>query len=278
MNLLNVALICFFLLANTNPRTSRQKNNHGVSGKPAIATSAMAAPKCDADSRTPDGSRDEQRQGEPQAVRVVPAPNKSWSDWIIFAGNVLLVLVGGAGVIVAIKTLGFIENQTKAIKKQADHMVQSERPFLMVEVMGDEDAASFKVSNRGRSPAKVLFMDRSLSPTYLSVGEMPPPVPEYGQPYRNIVDPAIAAEPVDAVWIAHNTHIYIGTVTPKSELQMLRESLSPGDQIGSSAIWHFGVIVYKGLFGDSYYESRYCYRLLDNQWVMLGPYGYNEYK
>ncbi|HTF69148.1 MAG TPA: hypothetical protein VK638_41355 [Edaphobacter sp.] len=190
------------------------------------------------------------------------------------APNIALFVIGFAGTLLALCTLRRVEKQTIAIEKQTKHLVESERPFLMVEVIGDENHASFRVCNRGKSPAKILFMDRMLNATYLPIGEKLPLVPEYGQQYHNIF---IGAEPVNAEWVSPRGHTFIGSVSPKGEIATLR-SYSSANPLAPSAVWHFGAIIYKGLFSDMLYESRYCYRLLDNHWRMLGPYGYNEYK
>lgn len=278
MNLVNVAVVSFALVAYSNQQKINQQNNAPSGNHPSVVVPTSTLPQQNGSASIPDHTQAKTEKAEPQSVQITSVPDKAFSDWFIFGGNILLVIVGIGGVAIGVCTLRHIGIQTVAIKKQAEHMVESERPFLMVQVLGDENQASFKVSNCGRSPAKILYIDRMLSPTYLPAGENPPPTPEYGHLYRNVVGPSGDADPVNAEWVANDGHTFIGIVSPMSELATLRASLPPQNRIEPCAVWHFGVIVYKGLFGTKLYESRYCYRLLDNQWVMLGPYGYNEYK
>jgi len=133
----------------------------------------------------------------------------------------------------------------------------------------------FKICNRGRSPAKVLFWDRALLQTILPLGQKLPVTPEYGEQYVNVRSGT--AEPVNAVWIAPDEQTFIGTYQAKQVLSMFPDE-EKAVRESTSQLWQFGVVVYKGLFGDSMYESRYCYRLGNNSWHMVGPFGYNEYK
>ena len=200
-------------------------------------------------------------------------PDKTWSDWVVFGGNILLVIVGAGGVIVAVCTLRHIENQTVAIKKQAEHMVESERPFLMIEVRGDANSVTFRIWNRGKSPAKILYLDKFLMPEILPIGEKLPVIPEYGPAYENA---KAGAELVNPDWIAPGENLYVGSYCAKGELAMIPENDRSVRQ-GSHLLWIYNAILYKGLFSEKTYESRYCYRLGNGSWHMLGPYGYNEY-
>lgn len=206
-------------------------------------------------------------------MRIISVPERGWPDWIIFAGNLVLVLVGIGGIVVAVRTLRKIERQTKAIETQAKHMVDSERPFLMIEALGDSTSVSFKLSNRGRSPAKILFMDRALLQTILPITDKLPATPEYERAYHYAVSGE--ADLVNAEWIApegQTSGSYQARATMEMSPELEREVSSSRAQI-----WQYGVVVYRGLFGDGIYESRYCYRLGDNNWHMLGPYEYNKY-
>ena len=188
--------------------------------------------------------------------------------------NIAPFLVGLGGVSAALRTLGKIERQTAATETQARRMVKSERPFLMIEVSGDADSVYFKVWNKGRSPAKILYLDKLISPRILPISEKLPSPPEYGAAYEQS---KAGAEMVNPDWIAPGSYTCTGIYWPRAELATIPED-EQAVSSGSSHLWVFGVVVYRGLFGDESYESRYCYRLGNGSWHMLGPDGYNEYK
>jgi hypothetical protein len=93
----------------------------------------------------------EQAPRDPETVRVI-LPPKDHYDYILFAANILLVIVGFCGVGIGLRTLGWLKVQTIATKdaanaakdgaqaalKQANHMVASERAWVMAELRFQE--------------------------------------------------------------------------------------------------------------------------------------------
>lgn len=225
---------------------------------------------------------------------LASAPHRDLADWIAYGGNLALVCIGIVGVIAAFCTLSFvksqivemrkqrilmnktlmkIERQTAATEKQARHMVESERPFLMIEAIGNVDHMALKVTNKGRSPAKVLYLDPFILPKTVPLGDDLESPPDYGPGYMNC---KAGAELVNPEWIEPEGHTFAGFYRARTELALFPK-MQDEVKSGSVILWVYGVVVYKGLFGDDTYESIYCYRLGSGNWSMLGPYGYNEY-
>jgi hypothetical protein len=105
---------------------------------------------------------------------AAPAP-APWplQDRITWGANVLLALLGYAGIVLAVSVLKKIERQTKygemaalaaqeaaeAALLQAKAIVQAERPWILIHVAPSptiENGFTVIATNRGRSPARVM--------------------------------------------------------------------------------------------------------------------------
>lgn len=105
---------------------------------------------------------------------AAPAP-APWplQDRITWGANVLLALLGYAGIVLAVSVLKKIERQTKygemaalaaqeaaeAALLQAKSIVQAERPWILIHVAPSptvENGFTVIATNRGRSPARVM--------------------------------------------------------------------------------------------------------------------------
>jgi hypothetical protein len=112
----------------------------------------------------------------PHITVATPAPAPApWplQDRIAWGANVLLALLGYAGIVLAVSVLKKIERQTKygetaalaaqeaaeAALLQAKAIVQAERPWILIHVAPSptiENGFTVIATNRGRSPARVM--------------------------------------------------------------------------------------------------------------------------
>jgi hypothetical protein len=193
----------------------------------------------------------------PCVVNVIRTPDRTWFEWVSPATNVLLALVGVVGVFVAISTLRKIERQTAATEKQATHMVESERPFIMVETRG-ERGSEFWMRNVGKSPAQILFLDPILKvgfPEFVQEEQgwpMPNP-PKYGLHYDNP-----NAEQINVQWLGPGDERRFATYS-KNDVDDLPSDLKAEINFGHRRLYMYAAIKYRGKFSSAIYESRFCY-------------------
>lgn len=117
---------------------------------------------------------DEQQQ--PHVIVTLPAqPPAPWllRDRITWGANLVLALLGYAGIMLALSTLKKIERQTRAVEavasaasasaqaalSNAQAIADSGRPWLLIAVEPSpdiENSFSIMATNRGRSPARIV--------------------------------------------------------------------------------------------------------------------------
>lgn len=104
-----------------------------------------------------------------------PAPEPFWplQDRIAWAANLVLAIVGYAGVVLAVSTLKKIERSTRATEAVAEAatrsaeaalltaqaIIESGRPWILISVKPSrtiENSFTVIATNRGRSPAKII--------------------------------------------------------------------------------------------------------------------------
>jgi len=61
---------------------------------------------------------------KPYSIRITALPSKDWADWITWIAGIVLIVIGGAGVYFALRTVSAIEDQGKLMKQQANLMEQ----------------------------------------------------------------------------------------------------------------------------------------------------------
>ena len=103
---------------------------------------------------------------------VLP-PTWSMQDRIAWGANLLLAFVGYAGIMLALRALGKIDRQTKAVEAVAESALQTanaallnaqalldaERPWILISIEpAPQMKNSFRIvaTNRGRSPAEII--------------------------------------------------------------------------------------------------------------------------
>ena len=134
----------------------------------------------------------------PQIIIANPAPAPSpWSlhERILWAANLVLVLVAYVGILLALSLLKKIERQTgyaetaalaaatsaQAALLNAQAIVNSERPWILISVKpsrSEENSFTVTATNRGRTPARIVATAERIQ---IAIDEASlPSTPEYG--------------------------------------------------------------------------------------------------
>jgi len=163
-----------------------------VSSSPTAAPTAAAAPAARTDCEG--GTCDYQ---PPHITIATPAPAPApWplQERIAWGANVLLALLGYAGIMLALSTLRKIERQTKygeaaataageaaqAALLHAQAILHAERPWILITVAPSpsiENGFNVIATNRGRSPARIVA---TADETRIAIDEEHlPGIPEY---------------------------------------------------------------------------------------------------
>jgi len=153
--------------ATAAPRTSTASHSH------ANPTSSPAAVPAGPSTEPDGGAADLQ----PQHITIAtPAPAATpwpWQDRISWAANLVLVVLGYAGILLAVSTLKKIERQTQyseaaaqaaadsaqAALLHAQALERAERPWILVTIEAShrvENRFMVMATNRGRRPARIL--------------------------------------------------------------------------------------------------------------------------
>ena len=113
---------------------------------------------------------------QPRFVVNVPNPPPSpwlWRDQVTWGANLVLVILGYVGVMLALSTLKKVERQTRVAEAMveaaansaqaallhAQAVVDSERPWLVITVepsINNKNAFTVLATNRGRTPARII--------------------------------------------------------------------------------------------------------------------------
>lgn len=267
---------------NTAQNTSKKEANGNDDKKPLLPSRAVVKPNAATPAPKPDAS---EQHGESQqnAVSIVETPSVPvvWTRHEKIAWGVNLALAGFAafGVCIAIKTLKTVKRQTeaamiaaKASLRQANHIVASERAWMLIE--GDPNPGfdswifNFSSKNYGKSPAEILFTDLSFG--VLNIGDDLPEEPSYTKAKdafsnREWVPPQGDTE----VGSFHSYGVFTGEL--KDEFDKIKE--------GRKILWLYGVVRYRDTVSATIHETRFCYwRKVGTGLglIMGGPPGYNQ--
>jgi len=163
------------------------------------------------------------------------------------------------------------EKAADASLGQTSHMVNAERPFLMIEVRGGGFAGyDFWAVNHGKSPAQLLFLNPVPIVSASKFGEELEKNPWYGHGFYE--DDIIV---FNEQWVPPGGERNIGTLD-QGVIQMWVEG-HPELNTGGKELLVRGAIKYRGRFSEDVWHSKYCYRVFSNSIKMAGPYGWNEY-
>ena len=229
----------------------------------------------------------------PHITIATPAPAPApWplQERIAWGANVLLALVGYAGIMLALSTLKKIERQTKygemaataaadsaqAALIHAQAILNAERPWVLVTVAPSpsiQNGFTVMATNRGRSPARVVGLANEMR---ISTGEAQlPGIPEYA--------------PVDEEMPAVSIILLPGEFTTiksfcRDDVKGVCESEEQFRRIENweERIFLYGKIEYRNLMAptdEAAHESRWCCRYIHGRQgsglVMAGTQEYN---
>jgi len=167
----------------------RQTPAHSTASDAVPASAASASP----------GSESEASVPEPQHITITnpppaaPAPS-TWREQVAWGANLVLVILGYAGIMMALSLLKKIDRQTAYAETAADAsataaqaallnaqaVVHSERPWILVTVEPSrsiENSFTVVATNRGRTPARIIS---TMEQTRIATDEKHLPLkPEY---------------------------------------------------------------------------------------------------
>jgi hypothetical protein len=231
---------------------------------------------------------------QPAHITVAtPAPAAApWTvpDRIVWATNVLLAILGYAGIMVAISTLKKIERQSRyseaAAQAAADNaeaallhakaLISSERPWVLVTIVPSrsiENGFTVIATNRGRSPAQVIS---AAEETRITIDESHlPAVPEYKPQDQESPFVSIILLPGEFMNIKsfcrEDVTALCGTVESLNRIENWEER-----------IFLYGKVVYRDLMAPQNapaHETGWCCRYIHGRQksglVMAGSQDYN---
>lgn len=255
---------------------------------PAMAVGQAGSPAANKDCQS--GPCDYQ---PPHITIATPAPAPApWplQERIAWGANVLLALVGYAGIMLALSTLKKIERQIKygevaacaaadsaqAALIHAQAILNAERPWVLVTAAPSpsiQNGFTVIATNRGRSPARVIAMANE---TKIATGEAQlPGIPEYS--------PADPEMPAVSIILLPGEFTTIKSFC-RDDVKELCESEEKFRRIENweERIFLYGKIEYKNLMApadEAAHESRWCCRYIHGRQgsglVMAGTQEYN---
>ncbi len=161
-------------------------------------------------------------------------------------------------------------DSAEAALKSAEILVNSERPWLLVEWEGDLiQGFSFWLRNAGKTPAKVIWLDPLITGQLIAIGSTLPEPPRYGYGF------AEGGQLVNARWIAPGGRDQIGLFDSFGVYGKFDGS-STHFEAGLNRLFLYGAIKYADTLTDREHRTHFCYRLGNYQLFLDGPPGYNE--
>ena len=281
---------------------SGQASDHSAASRPVAAqpaSSAVAptAGQTSGSAASPAGKTDclsgpcDYQPAHITIATPAPAP-AAWplQDRIAWGANVLLALLGYAGIMMALSLLKKIERQTKHVETAATAAAESaqaallhsqfilhaERPWVLVTVVPSpsiENGFSVIATNRGRSPARVVALANE---TRIAVSEAKlPGIPEYTPE-----DPEI---PLVSVILLPGEFTSIRAFCRDDVKEFCRsEEAQRRIEDWEERIFLYGKVVYRDLMapaGEPAHETAWCCRYIHGRQksglVMAGTQEYN---
>lgn len=85
-------------------------------------------------------------------VRITSLPPKDWSDWLAWGSGIALVLIGGGGVWLGLRTL-------RAIEKQASAQMDADRAWVLVNAVSNPEDSLYSPERSGYTPGIVFMVE-----------------------------------------------------------------------------------------------------------------------
>jgi hypothetical protein len=288
-------LLAFAQVSVQGQTTSKTSANHPKIMNVSPADGKYAQPgntnTQDADTLSP-----ETKLPQPHIIIADPPPAVVPAPWTLYekiswAANIVLAMLGYAGILLAIGLLKKIERQThcaetaaqaameaaKAVLINAQAHLNSERPWILIRVdpaQNVENNFRIMATNRGHSPAQILSSTERIS---LAADEQHlPNEPEYAkeasglQPAQNILLPG---ESMVILPFSRNDMKWVC----KTE-QSLRRVERKQD-----TVFIYGKIIYRNLLASSEaqtYHTQWCcsyiHGVSSSNLIIAGPQEYNK--
>jgi hypothetical protein len=120
------------------PRSQNRQENAKSAQAPTTAPVPAIAEKKSIGDQTNGGKQGNEDTDHPITIGKLPTvtvntPRRDWADWGSWAFNLILVGIGGAGIYWAIRTVNATEKAAKAALLNAQAVIYTERPWLIVE-------------------------------------------------------------------------------------------------------------------------------------------------
>jgi hypothetical protein len=243
----------------------------------------------------PEAESESGDQLQPHITVVNPAPAPSpWMlrDKITWAANLVLVILGYAGILLAVSTLKKIERQTgyaetaaeaalasaQAALLHAQALTRAERPWILISVepsAGKHNSFTVMATNRGRTPARIAASSKRIK---IATDETRlPAVPEYENEEPGALLAPILLLPGEFAVIERFS---------REDVKGLCESEEKFKRIESweERVFLYGKVVYRDLTAsadDQAYETNWCCWYIHGQknsaMAFAGPAAYNTH-
>ncbi len=297
--LLAVALLPLAAAAQSGDQAGAHRQN------PPFAASSAAVPRPAVHRQNPPSAAvakpaaspapDEGAFEQPRVTVVNPPPQPApWTlrDKIAWAANLVLVLLGYAGILLAVSTLKKIERQTgyaeaaaeaasasaQAALLNAQAVIHAERPWILISAEpspGRENSFTVLATNRGRTPAKIIA---SAEQTRIVLDEKHlPAAPEYENEEPGALLVPIILVPGESAAIKPFC---------REDVKGLCESEERFKRIErwEEKVYLYGKVSYVNLIapdGDPAHETNWCCWYIHGQknsgMVLAGPPAYNSH-
>jgi hypothetical protein len=224
----------------------------------------------------------------------LPAMPSTWPlhERIAWAANLVLVLCGYAGIIIAVRVLAAIRRQTISIESIAQAamdsanaalmnarvLVDAQRPWILMRVERSREIPnSFEISamNQGATPAEIVDCPDRVS---LVGGDMHLPIKIADAiEQRKVIEFPIMLLPGESSVLQRFGRGDVSWVC-KTEESIVRVSMA------EETIFVYGTVIYRGLnmpAGNETYKTHWCFRYVHGETtsdlVMGGPFEYNRH-
>jgi hypothetical protein len=309
-------LVAMLAVTQAVPAVAVQASDHGGAAhqSPPLST-PVAADTQNAVSKTPlsktpdsqspglqspdiesPGTETEGGAGDQQQPRItVVNPPSAPSPWILrdkitWAANLVLVILGYTGILLAVTTLKKIERQTgyaetaaeaasasaQAALLHAQALMRAERPWILISVEpspGKQNSFTVMATNRGRTPARIAATAKRIQ---IATGETHlPTVPQYENEEPGALLAPILLLPGEFAAIERFS---------REDVKGLCESEEKFKRIETweERVFLHGKVVYRDLIASAdnqAYETNWCCWYIHGQknsgMVLAGPPAYN---
>ena len=156
-----------------------------------------------------------------------------------------------------------MSKQVEASNKSAEAALKGvltleklERPFLMIELRGEQIKTQVWIVNKGKVPAQIIWYNPSgtlIFPTHEEMEKLPDDY-SYGYLYNDQ-----HSEAFNVPWIAPDAEMELGsfdwTIMDSLDEETIRQY-----RIGAKVALFLSTVKYRGMLTETIFESRWCFR------------------